>query len=140
MRKRANWDKEQSILSMRDEHNLLQEDWDRRQLQLGIPPDEDVLEMHEIVFLERFIELGNHCIWIAKQTKNHQPTNDFHWNETKLDMELKSMSSLKYRSISLRISDAAAKAARQGFIKENFIVDLGNSSLPEITPTTYPLQ
>lgn len=130
-KKRAAYDIEKRILSMRGEPRLPNKAWDERQTALGIPISTDALEMHEIVFLERFRALGNHYEWIPKDMKSHEPTNDFTWAELGADAELKSMTSMKYRSIAQRINDSVTKASQQGVSKENFIIDLGQETIPD---------
>lgn len=129
-KKRAGWSIEKNILSMRGERSLSKKAWDARQKKLGIPLSKDVLEMHEIVFLERFKALGNKYEWILKDPDG-RPTNDFRWIEKNTDFEVKSMASLKYRSVSNRIRMAAENAAKQNITKDSFIIDYGNAHIPD---------
>ena len=87
--------------------------------------------MHEIVFLERFKALGNHYQWIPRDVREHRPTNDFHWEEQSIDVEIKSMSSTKYKSIARRINDSVTKASEKNVVKENYIIDLGQATPPD---------
>lgn len=130
-RTRTAWKDERRILSLQNEKPHPQSVWDARQRKLGIPTSKDVLEMHEIVFLERFAKLGNHYRWIPKDRRKFLPTNDFHWNEQDGDYELKSMQTAKYSHIAKRISEAASKAARKGVTKDSFIIDLGDTEVPD---------
>lgn len=59
-KKRASFKVEHDFTGMRDEKSLSKKGWDGRQKALGVPVDADVLEMHEIVFLEHFKSLGQH--------------------------------------------------------------------------------
>ena len=129
-KRRTRWSLERRILSMHGVPSLSKKAWDTRQKKLGIPLACDVLEMHEIVFLERFKALGNHFEWIPKATDG-TPTNDFLWVERYAEFELKSMETLKYSSASDRIKRATEKAARKGVIKDSFIIDYGEFAAPE---------
>ena len=123
---RTRWSLEKRILSMRGVPSLSKKAWDTRQRKLGIPLACDVLEMHEIVFLERFKALGNHYQWIPRDVKNKLPTNDFVWEEYGIEVELKSPTKAKYGTIAKRISESAANAAKKDVIKDSFIIDLGH--------------
>lgn len=129
-RRRASWQLEKRLLSMKGQASISKKGWDARQKKLGIPISHDVLEMHEIVFLERFSSLGNHYQWIPKD-RNGKPTNDFYWEEQAADFELKSMSTLKYRSVADRIKRATSKASSQQVVKDSFIIDCGDADIPD---------
>lgn len=106
---------------------------DGRQKALGVPVDADVLEMHEIVFLEHFKSLGQHYEWIPRDTLGHKSTNDLKWIEQDLECEVKSSRQKRpdYGSISKNISKAVSKAEQHGVVKDAFIVDLTGYSAPE---------
>ena len=71
-KKRASFKVEHDFTGMRDEKSLSKKGWDGRQKALGVPVDADVLEMHEIVFLEHFKSLGQHYEWIPRDTLGAQ--------------------------------------------------------------------
>lgn len=110
------------------------EDWDeaerkRREEALGIDTHGDPLTRSEIEFVERFQAAGQHLEWIARDPKR-RPTNDFTWVEKGVEVEQKSTKA-RYETIHGRIVDAAAQAAKQGVIKDNFLIDIGNAPLNE---------
>ena len=91
----------------------------------------EVLESHELDFVERFEARGERVRWIRRDTQNYTPTNDFEWlTGGGQACELKS-SSDKYSTISKRIRSAAVAADRQGVVKDVFIVDLGLRRMPD---------
>lgn len=132
-KKRASFKVEHDFTGMRDEKSLSKKGWDGRQKALGVPVDADVLEMHEIVFLEHFKSLGQHYEWIPRDTLGHKSTNDLKWIEQDLECEVKSSRQKRpdYGSISKNISKAVSKAEQHGVVKDAFIVDLTGYSAPE---------
>ena len=106
--------------------SLSKKAWDTRQKKLGIPLACDVLEMHEIVFLERFKALGNHYEWIPRDVRNKLPTNDFVWKEQGIEVELKSPTKAKYDTIARSIRKAVENTTEQNVTKDSFMIDLGH--------------
>ncbi|MBF9694105.1 hypothetical protein [Bifidobacterium dentium] len=132
-KKRAPFSVERDFTGMRKEKSLSKKGWDGRQKALGISVDSDVLEMHEIVFLEHFKSLGQHYEWIPRDTLGHKSTNDMEWVEQGLVCEVKSSRQKRpdYGSISKNISKAVSKAELHGVVKDSFIVDLTGYAAPE---------
>ncbi|WP_129966932.1 hypothetical protein, partial [Bifidobacterium pseudolongum] len=91
-KKRSSWKTQRVFSNMRSEQSLSRKAWNKRQSALGIPVGFDELEMHEIVTMERFKAEGNHFKWIPR-LGDGTPTNDFHWAEKNLDIEMKGTSS-----------------------------------------------
>lgn len=71
-------------------------------------------------FVNNFTAMGNNIRWIPKDVPKNgeppKPTNDFIWN--KLEWELKTSSSLKYKTVAGYIRDGV----KQG--KQNFMIDV----------------
>ena len=132
-KRRASFADETLFIGMRGQEPNSLSDWNKRQEAVGIPMEWDVLEMHEIVFAERFKKLGHRFEWIPKDEVGHTPTNDFLWLDADLEVEVKSTKSRKpdYSKLSRLISNAVASAARQNVSKDSFILDLGDYQTPE---------
>ena len=124
------WEQSVRLLSMKGETKGTAESWYRRQLAVGVDPSREILERHEIVFLEKFQKLGEEYEWIPK-SHDGKPSNDFHWLSHECDAELKSLAGLKYRNVADRINKAANGAAVQGVVKDVFVLDFGDAKLPE---------
>ncbi len=93
--------------------------------------DREVLESHELDFIERFEARGERVQWIRRDRAGGKPTNDFTWTTNGGQAcELKSTTD-KYSTISKRIRTAAVNAAKQGVNKDVFIIDLGTRRLPD---------
>ena len=60
------WEQSVRLLSMKGETKGTAESWYRRQLAVGVDPSREILERHEIVFLEKFQKLGEEYEWIPK--------------------------------------------------------------------------
>lgn len=117
---------EERILSLRGCGDVTDEEWRRRQEAVGVPGSVEALYPQEIVFLERFENLGNHVEWIPRDTERWKSTNDFRWIEQGEEFELKSMTGDKYKHIAGRISSAVRSAhENHGVIKDCFVVDIG---------------
>lgn len=97
---------------------------------VGALPQE-VLESHEIDFLERFESRGERARWIRKDP-NRRSTNDFVWlTHDELVCELKSTKT-KYQSIKGHIRDAVISARdNHGVVKDVFMIDLGTYRLTD---------
>lgn len=116
---------------MRDEPDVGDARWDARQEALGIPSSVDILEMHEIVFMEHFTrDLSQHFVWIPKDEENLRPTNDFYWIEQQTEVELKSTPAItpKYHSEANKIRIAVKKSLESDdrgnrAQKESFVLD-----------------
>lgn len=101
----------------------------RRQQALGIVPAGEQLFQHEIETVERMHAAGETLQWIPKDTKTFKPTNDIVWvSNTGIEADLKATSA-KYSLVKTLIHKAVAAAREAGVIKENFVVDLGESRL-----------
>lgn len=88
----------------------------------------DTLYPHEIVFLERFLALGNHIEWIPRDKSNATATNDFRWIEQRELCELKSMTKADYGKIGDRITKAVRSAMdNHKVVKDCFVIDLGDT-------------
>lgn len=117
---------EERILSLRGCGDVTDEEWRRRQEAVGVPGSVEALYPQEIVFLEKFENLGNHVEWIPRDTERWKSTNDFRWIEQGEEFELKSMTGDKYKHIAGRISSAVRSAhENHGVIKDCFVVDIG---------------
>lgn len=117
---------ENRILSLRGCGDVTDEEWRRRQEAVGVPGSVEALYPQEIVFLEKFENLGNHVEWIPRDTERWKSTNDFRWIEQGEEFELKSMTGDKYKHIAGRISSAVRSAhENHGVIKDCFVVDIG---------------
>lgn len=93
---------------------------------------QEILESHEIDFLERFEARGERARWIRRDQIHRQSTNDFYW-ETNGDLvcELKSTSA-KYKQIKSLIQQAVLKARdNHGVVKDVFVIDLGPRKLSD---------
>lgn len=133
-KKRSAWEKEKDFVGMKGVASADSSVWDKRQKAIGIPADVDVLEMHEIVFMEKFKALGQHFEWIPKDEKGRTPTTDFLWIEKSSQIELKGVRRIRYSSIAGQISKAVSKAANNKYkstIKDSFLIDLGENKVPE---------
>lgn len=131
MQRTMPWTESQKLLSMRGQQKGTKRSWDERQKRLGIPPSIEVLECHEIVFLERFAKLGETFKWIPKSDVG-KSTNDFLWKSHGTETELKSLASTKYSAAARRISDAVTSAAEKHHVtKDVFMLDYGENKLPD---------
>lgn len=92
----------------------------------------EVLESHEIDFLERFEARGERARWIRRDTRGYTSTNDFTWlTNGEIVCELKSTTA-KYSSIKSHIQDAVLKARdNHGVVKDVFVIDLGPRRLTD---------
>ncbi|MCL1840223.1 MAG: hypothetical protein FWF75_00520 [Propionibacteriaceae bacterium] len=98
-----------------------------RQAGLGIETHGETLTRQEIEFCEKFLALGHTPEWIKRRI--HFPTNDFIWRDFgNREFELKTTKA-RYLTIHGRIVDAASRAANHGFVKENFLIDIGDAPL-----------
>ncbi len=134
MKQRTRFDFERTFTGMRGLIRTGNDEWDIRQAALGIPPATDVLEMHEIVFMERFVtDLGQHFQWIPKDERKHFATCDFYWVEQQAYIELKSTRSLtpKYSSVSSQIRQSVIKARKWNVEKRSFLLDLYGARITE---------
>lgn len=119
---------EDRILSLRKEHDVTDDEWYRRQEAVGVSHSVDTLYPHEIVFLERFLALGNHIEWIPRDKSNATATNDFRWIEQRELCELKSMTKADYGKIGDRITKAVRSAMdNHKVVKDCFVTDLGDT-------------
>jgi len=91
---------------------------------------QEILESHEIDFLERFEARGERARWIRRDLVTRKSTNDFYWEtNNSIACELKSTST-KYRTIRIHIQDAVINARdNHGVVKDVFVIDLGQRKL-----------
>lgn len=89
----------------------------------GLP--REVLESHELDFLERFEARGERVRWVRKDPRRRS-TNDFVWvTYNELVCELKATKD-KYSSIKSHIQRAVTSARdNHGVVKDIFVIDLG---------------
>lgn len=98
----------------------------------------ELLEAHELDFLEGFEALGERVQWIPRgeldPVHGRPPTNDFVWlSNGQLVCELKNTGN-KYSSIANRITDAVVSARKHEtpVIKDTFIVHLEHRLSPKL--------
>ena len=124
---RHKWDKNESEAERYARQKRLWSDMSDLEPHDGLP--REVLESHELDFLEHFEARGERVRWI-RRSPVFLPTNDFVWTTGGDKVcELKSTTT-KYRTISNRIRTAVIDAAARGVVKDVFIVDLGPHRLP----------
>lgn len=130
---RTSFTLESRFTGMKGERSLSKRAWDKRQKALGIPLDWDTLEMHEITFMETFKASGQHFEWIPKDEDTFKPTNDFHWIEKDLDIELKGTTSRtpKYHNLASIIRRTATDAHTAGVTKDSFMIDLRGANVTD---------
>jgi len=108
--------------------------WRIRQDNLPTNRIPDNLEPHEVRFYERFLgELGQRVVLIPRNpfipSVGRTPSNDFIWlTNGSIYCELKA-NNPRYATISEAIRRAVLKADIQGVIKNNFVIDLGQTKL-----------
>ncbi|WP_443984328.1 VG15 protein [Bifidobacterium adolescentis] len=119
---------EERLLSMRGLAGVTDREWYMRQEKVGVPHSTDMLYPQEIVFLERFQNLGNHVEWIPRDIEKRTATNDFRWIETNELCELKSLAKADFGKIADRITKAVRSAKENhDVVKDCFVIDLGQS-------------
>lgn len=111
----------------------LKSDLSRLKDSLGRWMPDQILDHHEIDFLERFERLDQLAEWIPRAPlitgKGRKPTNDFVWPELGDEIcELKSTEASK-RSIFRRIKGSVKSALDSNVTKDFFVVDLGERKL-----------
>ncbi|HQQ70764.1 MAG TPA: hypothetical protein PLL92_10695 [Alicycliphilus sp.] len=103
----------------------------QRQQALGFPVGKGwELEPHELEFYARFIALG----WQAKpiqRSETRLPTNDFLWQEMGLEIEVKKPHKAHYATASNLVRTAVERARGHDFVKDRFIIDLGDKALTD---------
>lgn len=90
--------------------------------------DDDLVKPHERRFLQRFTRRGEIIKWIKRddinvETGGYYPTNDFEWKEEQ--WELKEPKRKRYSRIAKMIRSSSS-------IKENFMIDFGNTGVTEV--------
>lgn len=111
----------------------LKSDLSRLKDPLGRWMPDQILDHHEIDFLERFERLDELAEWIPRAPlipgKGRKPTNDFVWPGLGDEIcELKSTEASK-RSIFRRIKGSVKSALDSNVTKDFFVVDLGERKL-----------
>ncbi|WP_165217972.1 hypothetical protein [Schaalia sp. ZJ1691] len=91
-----------------------------------------LLEAHELDFLERFEKRGERVRWISRAEYvpgvGASPTNDFIWlTNGSQKTELK-CTTAQGSTIVKDISTAVVKALKHGVVKDIFVIDIGESS------------
>jgi hypothetical protein len=108
-------------------------DLSRLKDSLGRWMPDQILDHHEIDFLERFERLGHRARWIPRSTlhpvKGRLSTNDFEWIDFGSEICEHKGVTAKYSSIADRISETVLKAADHDVIKDFFVIDLGKRKL-----------
>ncbi|MDY5151345.1 hypothetical protein R6G85_02435 [Actinotignum urinale] len=106
------------------------DNWKHRQKKLLSDTADEVLEPHEIEFLEKFEKLGHHARWIPIDVKYRKSTNDFVWLDLDSEIcELK-VTSAKYSTIKSHIKSSVIKARDNHEVtKDFFVIDLGDKEL-----------
>ena len=112
----------------------LKSDLSRLKDSLGRWMPDQILDHHEIDFLERFERLDQVAEWIPRAPlvpgKGRKPTNDFVWPGLGDEIcELKSTGASK-KSIFKRIRGSVRSALDSNVTKDFFVVDLGKRKLP----------
>ena len=116
----------------------LKSDLSRLKDSLGRWMPDQILDHHEIDFLERFERLDELAEWIPRAPlipgKGRKPTNDFVWPGLGDEIcELKSTEATK-KSVFRRIKGSVKSALDSDVTKDFFVVDLGKRKL---TPKLY---
>ncbi|MFD2839339.1 phage minor capsid protein [Populibacterium corticicola] len=111
------------------------EAWKKRQQAItSVDFHGEVLEPHEVRFVERMQARGERLTWIPRPpatTGGFASSNDFIWDSHEaLVMELKGTKP-KYQSVKNNIRTAVLKAQKHSVVKENFIIDIGDETLPD---------
>ena len=108
-------------------------DLSRLKDSLGRWMPDQILDHHEIDFLERFERLGHRARWIPRSTlhpvKGRLPTNDFEWLDFGSEICEHKGVTAKYSSIADRIAETVLKAADHDVIKDFFVIDLEKRKL-----------
>lgn len=133
----TDWPTSKKLLSMKGQKKGTEAEWRRRQEAVGVPITVDQLERHEIVFLEKFKAAGHDYEWIPRATTADgigTSTNDFLWKDHPggpVKAELKSLGSTDYSKATGRIAPAVTSAAKHDVVKDTFILDYGDTALPD---------
>lgn len=111
----------------------LKSDLSRLKDPLGRWMPDQILDHHEIDFLERFERLDELAEWIPRAPliprKGRKPTNDFVWPRLGDEIcELKSTEASK-QSVFRRIKGSVKSALDSDVTKDFFVVDLGKRKL-----------
>lgn len=105
--------------------------WQQRQQALGFATGKGwELQPHEVEFYERFAAAGERAELIQR-SGDFLPTNDFLWTDKGLEIEVKKPKKAHYASASNLIRSAVAKAKLHDFVKDCFIIDLGDKPLTD---------
>jgi len=120
---RHKWDKNESEAERYARQKRLWSDMSDLEPHDGLP--REVLESHELDFLERFEARGERVRWVRKDPRRRS-TNDFVWvTYNELVCELKATKD-KYSSIKSHIQRAVTSARdNHGVVKDVFVIDLG---------------
>lgn len=131
LKRRSSFEDEHDFTGMVGVKNVSELQWIARQVKLGIPQSVDTLEIHEIVFMERFKnDLRQHFEWIPRDIKEYTPTYDFYWDEQHMPVEMKAIRDktplLKHltKPITRAVNSSMKNNEGHKYQKENFILDL----------------
>lgn len=103
----------------------------QRQRALGFPVGKGwELQPHELEFYTRFIALGG-SVRLIQRSDTRLPTNDFLWEERGLEIEVKKPHKAHYATASNLIRTAVERARGHDFVKDRFIIDLGDKALTD---------
>ncbi len=112
------------------------EAWQKRQQSItGVDFHDEVLDPHEVRFVERMIARGEHLEWIPRPlatTGGFASSNDFVWLTHDSEVfEFKGAQN-KYQSVKNNIQPAVVTAWNNHRVaKENFMIDLGDRKLDD---------
>ncbi|MDO5671271.1 MAG: hypothetical protein Q4G30_00230 [Actinomycetaceae bacterium] len=106
-------------------------DWLERQNALPVKFNGEILEPHEVRFVERFTSLGNEVEWIQKDRVNipRKSTNDFIWINHSNEVCEHKTTTAKYGTIALRIRETVEKARKHDVVKDVFVVQIEDHQL-----------
>lgn len=82
----------------------------------------------EVEFYERFTKRGEQ-VRLIQRSAARLPTNDLFWVGKGVEVEVKRVWSAHYGTAASLIQRAVSKARAHGFVKDNFIIDLGDRML-----------
>lgn len=100
-----------------------------RQQALGFPVGKGwELQPHEVEFYERFTKRGEQ-VRLIQRSAARLPTNDFFWVGKGVEVEVKNPKKAHYGTAASLIQAAVSKARAHVFVKDHFIIDLGDRML-----------
>ena len=104
--------------------------WKDRQDALPLDFKGDQLDPGEIMSYERLLRLGEDIDPIKRRIS--EPTNDFIWlSHGGIEVEMKGPKTAEYETIMGRIHTAVKSAKDRGFVKDTFLIDIGEAELKQ---------